>query len=57
VRKDVKQCLRRIAWLDTQRNKCFEFITKRFDVKEDGSKCGKEDFATLAGKTKDIILI
>jgi len=29
------------------------YITKRFDVKEDGSKCGKEDFATLAGKTKD----
>ena len=25
----------------------------RFDVKEDGSKWGKEDFATLAGKTKD----
>ncbi len=29
------------------------YITKRFDVKEDGSKWGKEDFATLAGKTKD----
>ncbi|MGF7231295.1 type II toxin-antitoxin system HipA family toxin [Arachidicoccus sp.] len=29
------------------------YITKRFDVKEDGSKLGKEDFATLAGKTKD----
>ncbi|MBS1774961.1 MAG: HipA domain-containing protein [Bacteroidetes bacterium] len=29
------------------------YITKRFDVKEDGSKRGKEDFATLAGKTKD----
>ena len=28
------------------------YITKRFDVKEDGSKWGKEDFATLAGKTK-----
>lgn len=28
------------------------YITKRFDVKE-GSKWGKEDFATLAGKTKD----
>jgi serine/threonine-protein kinase HipA len=30
------------------------YITKRFDVKEDGGKWGKEDFATLAGKTKDI---
>jgi len=29
------------------------YITKRFDVKDDGSKWGKEDFATLAGKTKD----
>ncbi len=29
------------------------YITKRFDVKKDGSKWGKEDFATLAGKTKD----
>ncbi len=29
------------------------YITKRFDVKPDGSKWGKEDFATLAGKTKD----
>ncbi|MBL0310472.1 MAG: HipA domain-containing protein [Bacteroidetes bacterium] len=29
------------------------YITKRFDVKGDGSKWGKEDFATLAGKTKD----
>ncbi|MBK8703494.1 MAG: HipA domain-containing protein [Saprospiraceae bacterium] len=29
------------------------YITKRFDVKEDDSKWGKEDFATLAGKTKD----
>lgn len=27
------------------------YITKRFDVKTDGSKRGKEDFATLAGKT------
>ncbi|MCG6189862.1 type II toxin-antitoxin system HipA family toxin [Maribellus maritimus] len=26
------------------------YITKRFDVKEDGSKWGQEDFATLAGK-------
>lgn len=29
------------------------YITKRYDVKEDGSKWGKEDFASLAGKTKD----
>jgi serine/threonine-protein kinase HipA len=29
------------------------FITKRFDVKEDGSKWGKEDFAALAGKTEE----
>ena len=27
------------------------YITKRFDVKADGSKLGKEDFASLAGKT------
>ena len=29
------------------------YITKRFDVKDDNSKWGKEDFASLAGKTKD----
>ena len=29
------------------------YITKRFDVKKDGTKWGKEDFASLAGKTKD----
>lgn len=29
------------------------YITKRFDVKEGGGKWGEEDFATLAGKTKD----
>ncbi len=29
------------------------YITKRFDVKADGNKWGKEDFASLAGKTKD----
>ncbi len=28
------------------------YITRRFDVKKDGSHWGKEDFATLAGKTK-----
>lgn len=27
------------------------YITKRFDVREDGTKWAKEDFATLAGKT------
>jgi serine/threonine-protein kinase HipA len=35
------------------RNGSPAYITKRFDVKEYGSKWGKEDFATLAGKTKD----
>ena len=29
------------------------YITKRFDVKADGTKWGKEDFATLSGKTSD----
>ena len=29
------------------------YITKRFDVKDDGKKWGKEDFASLAGRTKD----
>ena len=29
------------------------YITKRFDIKEDGLKWGVEDFASLAGKTKD----
>ncbi len=29
------------------------YITKRFDLKEDGTKWGVEDFASLAGKTKD----
>lgn len=29
------------------------YITKRFDVAEDGTKIGKEDFATLAGKTAE----
>ena len=29
------------------------YITKRFDVKEDGSKWGKEDFAALAEKTEE----
>ncbi len=29
------------------------YITKRFDVKEDGTKWGKEDFASLAGRTSE----
>lgn len=29
------------------------YLTKRFDVKSEGQKWGKEDFATLAGKTTD----
>ena len=29
------------------------YITRRFDVKKDGSRWAKEDFATLAGKTKE----
>lgn len=29
------------------------YITKRFDVRDDGRKWGKEDFATLAEKTED----
>ncbi|MBU0489270.1 MAG: HipA domain-containing protein [Bacteroidetes bacterium] len=29
------------------------YITKRFDIKEDKTKWGKEDFASLVGKTKD----
>jgi len=29
------------------------YITKRFDVKEDGTKWGKEDFASLAERSKD----
>jgi len=28
------------------------YLTKRFDVKADGTKRGKEDFASLAGKTR-----
>lgn len=29
------------------------YITRRFDVKEKDEKWDKEDFATLAGKSKD----
>ena len=32
VKDDVKLCLRRIAWWDAKRNKCFEFITNNFEV-------------------------
>ena len=35
------------------RNGSPAYITKRFDVKEKGGKWGEEDFASLAGKTKD----
>ena len=33
------------------RNGAPAYITKRFDVKEDGSKWAQEDFASLAGRT------
>lgn len=29
------------------------YITKRLDIKDDSSKWSKEDFASLAGKTRD----
>lgn len=32
VKDDLKLCLRRIAWMDMERNKCFEFITNNFEV-------------------------
>lgn len=32
VNHNVKLCLRRIAWWDADRNKCFEFITNNFDA-------------------------
>jgi serine/threonine-protein kinase HipA len=35
------------------RNGTPAYLTKRFDVKETGGKWGKEDFATLSGKSKD----
>ena len=35
------------------RNGDSAYITKRFDVKEDGVKAGKEDFASLSGKSRD----
>lgn len=36
------------------RNGSPAYITKRFDVKNEGGRWGIEDFASLAGKTKDI---
>jgi len=54
------QIARQVYGLNTAENAMIFFkngspayITKRFDVKEDGAKWGIEDFATLAGKTKD----
>ncbi len=54
------QIARQVYGLNTAENAMIFFkngapayITRRFDVKEDGSKWGSEDFATLAGKTKD----
>lgn len=54
------QIARQVYRLNTAENAMIFFkngtpanITKRFDVKENGSKWGKEDFASLAGKTKD----
>jgi hypothetical protein len=32
VRKEKKLCLRRIAWFDSERNKCLEFITNNFET-------------------------
>jgi serine/threonine-protein kinase HipA len=54
------QIAKRVYGLNTAENAMIFFknsapayITKRFDVKDDGKKWGKEDFATLAGKTTD----
>jgi serine/threonine-protein kinase HipA len=33
------------------KNGAHAYITKRFDVKEDGTKLGQDDFASLAGRT------
>ena len=32
VKEELKLCLRRVAWWDAKRNKCFEFITNNFEV-------------------------
>lgn len=54
------QIARQVYGLNTAENAMIFFkngtpayITKRFDVKENSNKWGKEDFASLAGKTKD----
>jgi len=53
------QIARQVYGLNTAENAIIFFkegtpayITKRFDVKKEGGKWGKEDFATLAGKTE-----
>lgn len=55
------QIARQVYGLNTAENALIFFtdgapayITKRFDVKPDGGKRGKEDFAALAGKTREI---
>lgn len=54
------QIARQVYGLNTAENALIFFqdgvpayITKRFDVNTDGKKRGKEDFATLAGKTSE----
>lgn len=54
------QIARQVYGIDTAENALIFFkngdpayITRRFDVKDDGSKRGKEDFATLAGQTAE----
>ncbi len=53
------QIARQVYGLNTAENALIFFgdgtpayITKRFDIKDDGDKWGAEDFASLAGKTK-----
>ncbi|MEN8224256.1 MAG: HipA domain-containing protein [Bacteroidota bacterium] len=54
------QIARQVFWINTAENGLIFFkdgtpayITKRFDVKAKDRKLGKEDFASLAGLTKD----
>lgn len=54
------QIARQVFGINTAKNAMIFFkdgthayITRRFDVNEDGSKRGKEDFASLAGKSSD----
>lgn len=54
------QIARQVFGLQTAENSLFFFsnvvkanITKRFDVKKDGTKWRKEDFATLAERTEE----